>query len=199
MIYVGSLDNLFFLAFLPFVFVRLRLIMVDKLRCDRIWPSDHAGRSILCISRRGIDSLSHFSFQYLSLLRSMLGKKGRFDSGWLVDFDRPCFCGTLSPHVCGISFRSDPHNLATHVFADGVFPGLQTKAFIPAAFALGQEFPGVTTAWPDLLLSIASGRIYHFRPVAMAANPPSILLVICMLFSDSSLARCAGAPQLRNL
>ena len=40
------------------------------------------------------------------------------------------------------------------IIADGVFPGLQTKAFMPAAFALGQEFPNVTCDWPDISITL---------------------------------------------
>jgi len=39
------------------------------------------------------------------------------------------------------------------IMADGVFPGLQAKAFLPAAFALGQEYPNVNCDWPDILIS----------------------------------------------
>jgi hypothetical protein len=155
MFYVGSLDNLLFVALLPFVLVRSRLIVLEGTEV----------RSILSLAICG--AAAFYSYPEGVAIAGIMFAPVLLRLGWVAFRRNPLFTRLglavlvtvlLTLPYVQTSVRFLFRQIAVSndsVVGSTIFPGLESAAFLPAAFALGEEFQGVPLKWPDVLLSVA--------------------------------------------
>src|ERR1700730_238374 len=155
MIYVGSLDNLFFLALFPFVLVRLQLIFRGGTDIRSSFALGITIAAAIYAYPEGVLIAAAIFLPLLIALSARAWRRGevliRMGSAILVAML------LVIPYVhTFIAFVLHQFQVTSQLMTitDGVFPGLQTKEFMPAAFALGQEFPNVTCDWPDISITL---------------------------------------------
>ena len=200
MIYLGSLDNLFFLAVLPFVLVRLHLMLVGGTKVRSILAFAITLAALFYDYPEGVLMASAIFLPVVIAVAIHAWKKREI-------LTRLCWLAAIAPLLAVpylhtfVAFLSRQFHTTSQLmlFTDGVFPGSSNKSVYTSHVRARTRIPRRGLRSARRIIVIASGRIYYFRAVAMATNPPTILLVICMLFIDSSLTRSTGAPQLRNL
>jgi hypothetical protein len=153
-LYAGSLDNLLFLALLPFLIVRLSLIPSGTTNVRSILALGVCGAAAVYAYPEGI-ALGMVIF--LPVFLGILRLSGRRRFGYMklglaavitLAFVLP-YARTFFPFI----FRQI--HVATHLrVGDNIFPGLSTSSFLPAVFAFGEEFAGVGRHSRDTLLAI---------------------------------------------
>jgi hypothetical protein len=155
MLYAGSLDNLLFMALVPFLLVRLFLVLSGRINVRSILGLGVCGAAVVYTYPEGL-ALSTIVFAPVFMRVLQLAGRRRFGYLKLGLAVLLTLVLVLPYGQTFFSFLLRQINVSNHLrVGDSIFPGLVTRAFLPSAFALGEEFPGVVLHVQDTLLSIA--------------------------------------------
>ena len=159
MVFVGSFDNLLFVALFPFFLVRLRLLTLPGTRPRSILAAGVCGAAVFYTYPEGFAIAAIiFAPVFAGLLLSCWRERPRV---WRVGL-AALFALILSlPYYpTFVSFLvQQVQRSGTSMVGDTIFPGLKTNAFLPASFALGEEYPGVPFNRGDLVLALVLGLV----------------------------------------
>jgi hypothetical protein len=154
MVFAGSFDNLLFVALFPFFLVRLQLLTLPGTRVRSILAAGICGAAVFYTYPEGLALAAIIFAPVLAgLLLRCWREKSRF---WRVGL-AALFGLIVSLPYCPtfVSFLAQQvQRSGRSMVGDAIFSGLKTLAFLPAAFALGEEFPGVPFSRADLVLAL---------------------------------------------
>jgi hypothetical protein len=153
MVFVGSFDNLLFVALFPFFLVRLRLLTLPSTNARSILAASICGAAVFYTYPEGFTIAGIIFAPVLAgfLLRCWRKKSRLLRAGLTA-----CFGLIFSFPYCATFvwfLAQQVQRFGTSMIGDTIFPGLKTSAFLPASFALGEEFPGVALRRADLILA----------------------------------------------
>jgi hypothetical protein len=162
MYFVGSLDNLFFVSLLPFILVRLRMLMIGTASTKSALAFGACSAAAFYTYPEGLVIAGGI---FLPVFVSTLIRVVRSTSALRKILIATPFAVALSLPYFQTFFSFLANQLACASEAtvgNGIFPGLTSPAFFPALFGFGKEYPGTPYRWHDLLLPALLGILILF-------------------------------------
>jgi hypothetical protein len=150
---VGSLDNLLFVALLPFLLVRLPLTLTETANSRSAVACGICCAAAFYTYPEGlaIAGVTFFPLFVTVLIRALLNKSALIrlavTGGVAIILSLPYVSTFYSFLAQQLTELNEPN------LGRGIFPGLISRKFFPALFGFGEEFGGTPFRWQSIWLS----------------------------------------------